>query len=74
MLSIYAFSRENWQRASEEVELLFALLDAAIRDYTPDLVRQGVRVRLLGRIDGAARPHPGVHRGRPRADRRAAPG
>jgi len=50
VLSIYAFSRENWARASEEVELLFGLLDAAIRDYTPDLVRQGVRVRLLGRM------------------------
>ncbi len=50
VLSIYAFSRENWQRGSEEVELLFGLLDAAIRDYTPDLVRQGVRVRLLGRM------------------------
>jgi undecaprenyl diphosphate synthase len=50
VLSIYAFSRENWARASEEVALLFALLDAAIRDYTPDLVQQGVAVRLLGRI------------------------
>ncbi|MEO7117619.1 MAG: polyprenyl diphosphate synthase [Candidatus Limnocylindrales bacterium] len=50
-LSIFAFSRENWQRASHEVEMLFSLLDAAIRDYTPDLVKQGVRVRVLGRLD-----------------------
>ncbi|HWH24896.1 MAG TPA: polyprenyl diphosphate synthase [Candidatus Limnocylindria bacterium] len=50
-LSIYAFSRENWARRSEEVETLFALLESAIRDYTPDLIRQGVRVRLLGRLD-----------------------
>ena len=58
VLSIYAFSRENWARASEEVEMLFALLDAAIRDYTPDLVKQGVAVRLLGRtseLRGATR-------------------
>jgi undecaprenyl diphosphate synthase len=51
VLSIYAFSRENWARGSSEVRTIFALLDAAIRDYTPDLVRQGVAVRLLGRID-----------------------
>ncbi len=50
-LSIFAFSRENWQRASHEVETLFSLLDAAIVDYTPDLVRQGVRVRVLGRLE-----------------------
>jgi len=51
VLSIYAFSRENWARERDEVETLFALLDSAIRDYTPDLVRQGVRVQLLGRLD-----------------------
>ncbi|MBA2253724.1 MAG: di-trans,poly-cis-decaprenylcistransferase [Chloroflexi bacterium] len=51
VLSIYAFSRENWSRASHEVQTLFGLLEQAIRDYTPDLVRQGVRVRVLGRLD-----------------------
>jgi undecaprenyl diphosphate synthase len=51
VLSIFAFSRENWARAASEVETLFSLLETAIRDVTPDLVRQGVRVRLLGRQD-----------------------
>ena len=37
-LSIYAFSRENWSRSDEEVGTLFALLEAAIRRETPDLV------------------------------------
>lgn len=51
VLSVYAFSRENWQRASHEVRTLFTLLESAIRDETPRLREQGVRVRLLGRID-----------------------
>ena len=51
VLSIYAFSRENWQRADHEVRTLFSLLEGAIRDETPRLREQGVRVRLLGRID-----------------------
>jgi undecaprenyl diphosphate synthase len=51
VLSIYAFSRENWNRASDEVETLFGLLESAIRDETPELVEQGVRVRILGRLD-----------------------
>jgi undecaprenyl diphosphate synthase len=50
-LSIYAFSRENWARDEGEVQTLFALLEAAIRRETPDLIRQGVRVRILGRLD-----------------------
>jgi undecaprenyl diphosphate synthase len=51
VLSIFAFSRAYWARSAEEVETLFRLLDSAIRDYTPDLVAQGVRVNLVGRID-----------------------
>jgi undecaprenyl diphosphate synthase len=51
VLTIYAFSRENWARASHEVETLFTLLESAIRDETPRLVAQGVRVRVLGRVD-----------------------
>jgi undecaprenyl diphosphate synthase len=51
VLSIYAFSRENWHRRSDEVETLFNLLDSAIRNETPELARQGIRVRILGRLD-----------------------
>ena len=51
VLTIYAFSRENWARASNEVETLIGLLEATIRDQTPRLVEEGVRVRMLGRTD-----------------------
>jgi undecaprenyl diphosphate synthase len=50
-LSLYAFSRENWARPDDEVSGLFTLLEAAIRNETSELVRQGVQVRLLGRLD-----------------------
>ncbi|MDQ3937681.1 MAG: polyprenyl diphosphate synthase [Chloroflexota bacterium] len=50
-LSIYAFSRENWRRTDDEVQTLFRLLESAIRDETPELVRQGIRVAILGRLD-----------------------
>jgi undecaprenyl diphosphate synthase len=49
-LSLYAFSRENWARADDEVIGLFQLLDEAIRGETPKLIREGVAVRLLGRL------------------------
>ena len=51
VLTLYAFSRENWARSDEEVTGLFQLLEAAIRDETDELRAQGVRVRLLGRLD-----------------------
>lgn len=51
VVSIYAFSRENWGRSDEEVAGLFRLLEEAIRSETPELRAQGVRVRLLGRLE-----------------------
>jgi undecaprenyl diphosphate synthase len=50
MLTLYAFSRENWARSDDEVAGLFELLGQAIRDETDELRAQGVRVRLLGRL------------------------
>jgi undecaprenyl diphosphate synthase len=51
VLSLYAFSRENWGRSDAEVSWLLALLESAIQTETPELVEQGVEVRLLGRLD-----------------------
>src|SRR5437870_6409497 len=51
ILSLYAFSRENWARSDEEVAGLFALLEQAIRNETAELKEQGVRIQLLGRLD-----------------------
>ena len=51
VMTLYAFSRENWARSDEEVTGLFGLLEAAIRSETEELRAQGVRIRLLGRVD-----------------------
>jgi undecaprenyl diphosphate synthase len=51
VLTLYAFSRENWARTDEEVTGLFGLLEAAIRSETDELRAEGVRIRLLGRLD-----------------------
>ena len=51
MLTLYAFSRENWARSDDEVSGLFDLLGRAIASETDELRAQGVRVRLLGRLD-----------------------
>jgi undecaprenyl diphosphate synthase len=51
VLTLYAFSRENWARTDAEVAGLFSLLEGAIRGETAELRTQGVRVRLLGRLD-----------------------
>ena len=52
-LAVYAFSTENWTRPPEEVELLMEIFTETIERDLPDLVRQGVRTRFIGRRDRA---------------------
>jgi len=53
VLSLYVFSQENWRRSDEEVTGLFGLIDGAVRQNTDELVEQGVRVRVIGRLQDA---------------------
>ena len=50
-LTLYAFSTENWGRPQEEVEALMQLFCRSVTNETPELVKEGVRVRFLGRRD-----------------------
>jgi undecaprenyl diphosphate synthase len=52
-LCVYAFSTENWSRSSEEVDALMTIFVETIERELPDLARQGVRVRFIGRRDRA---------------------
>jgi undecaprenyl diphosphate synthase len=50
-LAVYAFSTENWARPPDEVESIMELLGETIDRELPDLARQGVRTRFVGRRD-----------------------
>ena len=48
VLSLFAFSQENWHRPAAEVGALMALLEEYIARETAELHSRGVRVRVLG--------------------------
>ncbi len=50
-LVVYAFSTENWSRPADEVAALMEILGETIERELPDLGKQGVRTRFLGRRD-----------------------
>jgi undecaprenyl diphosphate synthase len=52
-LAVYAFSTENWSRPPDEVEALMEIFGETIERELPDLARQGVRTRFVGRRDRA---------------------
>jgi undecaprenyl diphosphate synthase len=47
-LTLYAFSTENWGRPAAEVDALMELFCRSVVDETPELVAQGVRIRMIG--------------------------
>ena len=52
VLTLYAFSVENWKRPPLEVTTLMALLKRYLRLELNTLVRNNIRFRLLGRFEG----------------------
>ena len=52
MLSVYAFSTENWGRPQDEVSGLMRLFWEVIQSDLDRLDRNGVRLRHIGRMEG----------------------
>jgi len=48
VLTLFAFSKENWSRPKSEVSELMSLLQRYIRSDLDELVEKGVRVRVIG--------------------------
>jgi undecaprenyl diphosphate synthase len=47
-LTLYTFSTENWSRPKEEVDALMNLIVVAIERETPDLIKNNVRLTMIG--------------------------
>ena len=50
-LTLYAFSCENWKRPATEVDTLWYLLRYYLRKELPELHKNGISLRAIGRID-----------------------
>ncbi len=51
MLTLYAFSSDNWRRPAAEVETLMRLLRSYLRSEVEKLRENGVRLSFIGRRD-----------------------
>lgn len=50
-LTLYTFSEENWQRPQQEVDALMTLLPKVINDELDELIKEGVRIDVIGELD-----------------------
>jgi undecaprenyl diphosphate synthase len=51
VLTLYAFSLENWNRPKAEVAELMRLLEFYIEAELQEVMRNGIRIRAIGRLD-----------------------
>ena len=51
ILTLYAFSTENWRRPQEEVSGLMNILETVIERELDELDKNGVQIRHIGRMD-----------------------
>jgi undecaprenyl diphosphate synthase len=50
-LTLYSFSSENWNRPRSEVQELMRLLDRYLESEVDEVMRNGIRIRAVGRLD-----------------------
>ena len=50
ILTVYAFSTENWNRSKKEVGYLMRLLKKGLQTEIRDLHKKGIKVRIIGRV------------------------
>ncbi|MCL0311614.1 isoprenyl transferase [Apilactobacillus sp. TMW 2.2459] len=51
VLTLYAFSTENWRRPDTEVNYLMGLPGKFFNDFIPDLIANNVKVQVMGYIN-----------------------
>ncbi|MCZ6669407.1 MAG: isoprenyl transferase [Acidobacteria bacterium] len=56
VLTLYAFSLENWKRPKNEVDTLMALLMEYVQLELPTLMKNDIRFRVIGRTEGLDSP------------------
>jgi undecaprenyl diphosphate synthase len=49
-LTLYAFSSENWKRPEAEVTALMGLLAQFLKEKTPSLMRNNIRLQVIGHL------------------------
>lgn len=49
IITLYAFSVENWNRPKDEVDALMQLLDRFLQEQLTELVKRKIRLRVVGR-------------------------
>ena len=62
VLTLYAFSTENWLRPAREVKALMGLLEEYLRSEVQEMLENGIRLAAIGDMEALKEPIRGVLR------------
>lgn len=51
ILTVYAFSTENWKRSKEQINDLLTVMSGAISEKADDFIKENVVLRIIGGLD-----------------------
>jgi len=51
VLTLYAFSTENWQRPQQEISVLMSLLKDFLRSELSEMMESGIRLKAIGQVE-----------------------
>ncbi|MCM8787607.1 MAG: isoprenyl transferase [Candidatus Omnitrophica bacterium] len=51
ILTLFAFSTENWNRPKREINLLFSYLNTFLKTYKKELMKENIKLKVIGRRD-----------------------
>lgn len=51
IITVFAFSTENWNRPKREISMLFSHLNDFLKNYKDELVKENIKLKIIGRRD-----------------------
>ena len=51
IVTVFAFSTENWNRPKNEISMLFSYLNDFLKNYKNELMKENIKLRIIGRRD-----------------------
>lgn len=51
IITVFAFSTENWKRPQNEIKTLFFYMETFLKKYKRELIKEDIRLNIIGRRD-----------------------
>lgn len=62
VVTVFAFSTENWKRSRTEIDYIFELLEKLLDDNLSEFNKKNIRIQTIGSLEKIAKEYPSLHK------------